>query len=97
MPLTFRICTIGGHMKAAKAFREQWEEANLLRLIYFANNVYAKINLFAKRALILINVLIFIFYKAGHGLWLIVKVLLLSEPEFNRIERDETWIFRQLK
>lgn len=84
-------------MKAAKAFREQWEEANLLRLIYFANNVYGKINLFAKRGLILFNVLLFIFYKAGHGLWLIVKVLLLSEPEFNKIERDETWIFRQLK
>lgn len=84
-------------MKAAKAFKEQWEEANLLRLIYFANNVYGKINLFTKNALIFINVLLFIFYKAGHGLWLIVKVLLLSEPEINRIERDETWIFRQLK
>lgn len=84
-------------MKAVKAFKEQWEQANLLRLIYFANQLYAKLNQVAKAVLIIFNVLLFVFYKAGTSLWLIVKVLLLSEPEIKRIERDETWIFRQLK
>ena len=28
---------------------------------------------------------------------LIIKILLLTENSLNKIERDETWIFRQIK
>lgn len=31
------------------------------------------------------------------GLWLFIKLLFLTEPVMIRIERDETWIFRNIK
>lgn len=84
-------------MKAVKEYREQWEEANWLRLIGIAGQIYEHTNRILKRALILFNVLLYITYQAGKGLYLIIKLLLLTEPQLNRIERDETWIFRQIK
>ena len=84
-------------MKAAKEYREQWEEANLLRLIVTAERVYEKINHFLKQAIIVLNVLVYIMFQAIKGLLLIIKLLLMTEPAINRIERDETWIFRQIK
>lgn len=70
-------------MKAAREYKEQWEEANWLRLIYLANQFNS----------VLYNLL----KKAAKALFLIIKLLLLTEPGLNRIEKDETWIFRQIK
>lgn len=84
-------------MKAAKEYKEEWEEANYIRLIYLANAINEKINKLLKQAIIAANVLLYITYQAARGLYLIIKLLLLSEPNITRIERDETWIFRQIK
>ena len=84
-------------MKAAKQYKEQWEEANLLRLIFLGNQAYEALNKLINRTLIAINILLFITYQAGKGLLLVIKLLLLTEPSLNKIERDETWIFRQIK
>lgn len=84
-------------MKAAKEYREQWEEANLLRLINIASQIYEKINNILKHAIVVLNVLLYILFQAAKGLLLIIKLLLLTEPALNKIEKDETWIFRQIK
>lgn len=84
-------------MKAAKEYTQQWEEANWLRLIYIANQLSRlSYNLYKKIA-IFINVFLFIIYQTIKGLLLIIKLLLLTQPSLNKIQRDETWIFRQIK
>ncbi len=83
--------------QVAKQYKEQWEEANLLRLIYISNQAYEILSGLFTKTLIAINVLLFITYQAAKGLLMIIKLLLLTEPGINRIERDETWIFRQIK
>ena len=65
-------------MKAAREYRQQWEEANWLRLIYLANQFYEAFYKLTKKALIVINVFLYITYQAFKGLYLIIKLLLLS-------------------
>ena len=84
-------------MKAVKAYKEHWEETNLLRLLNVAAFVNERINVLAKTTLIFINVFLYINYRAAKGLYLVVKLLLLTEPRIMNVERDETWIFRQIK
>lgn len=84
-------------MKAAKEYKAQWEEVNWLRLVYLANSINRSIYKLFRYGVIVFNVLLFISYKAVKALALIIKFLLLSEPSLNRYERDETWIFRQIK
>lgn len=84
-------------MKAAKEYKQQWEEANWLRLIYLAGQLSEIINKILKKTAIAINVALYIIYQTIKGLLLIIKLLLLTEPSLNKIERDETWIFRQIK
>ena len=84
-------------MKEAREYKQQWEEANWLRLIYLANQFSEAFYKLLKKALIIINVFLYIIYQAFKGLLLIIKLLLLTQPSLNKIERDETWIFRQIK
>ncbi|MCC2678612.1 MAG: hypothetical protein K0R29_1188 [Pseudobdellovibrio sp.] len=84
-------------MKAVKAYKEHWEEINLLRLIYAAKLINEKINILFKAGLIVFNLALYISYRAAKGLWLIVHLLLFTEPRIMQVEKDETWIFRQLK
>lgn len=84
-------------MKAAREYRQQWEEANWLRLIYLANQLSEVFYKILKKALVITNVFLYIVYQAIKGLLLIIKLLLLTQPSLNKIERDETWIFRQIK
>ncbi len=84
-------------MKAVKAYKEHWEEINLLRLIYVAKLLNEKINAWLRFWLIFFNVLLYVAYSACKGLYLVVKILFLTEPRIMNIERDETWIFRQIK
>ena len=84
-------------MKAAKQYKEQWEEANLLRLIHIGSQAYEILSGLFTKTLIVINVLLFITYQAAKSLLIIIRLLLLTEPSINKIERDETWIFRQIK
>ena len=84
-------------MKAAKQYKEHWEEVNWLRLVYLANVINRAIYKLLRNAGIAINVLLYLSYQAIKGLVMVFKLLLLSEPELRRVERDETWIFRQIK
>lgn len=84
-------------MKAAKQYKQQWEEANWLRLIYLANQLSSVLYKLFKKTAIVINVFLFIIYQAVKALFLIIQLLFLTEPALKRIERDETWIFRQIK
>lgn len=84
-------------MKAAKQYKQQWEEANWIRLLFIANRIYEALNKIFKNVLIGVNVFLFIIYQALKAGWLIVKLLFLTEPSLIRIEKDETWIFRQIK
>lgn len=84
-------------MKAAQQHRQEWEEANWLRLIHINNQAYKALIGFFRKILIAANILLYIFYKAFQAMLLMVKLLLLTEPAINKIERDETWIFRQIK
>ncbi|MEQ1722027.1 MAG: hypothetical protein ABL930_02550 [Pseudobdellovibrio sp.] len=84
-------------MKAAKQYKQQWEEANWIRLLFLANRIYEALNQIFKYILIGANVFLFIIYQAFKAFWLILKLLLLTEPSLIRIEKDETWIFRQIK
>ena len=84
-------------MKAAKQYKEHWEEINWLRLVYLAQAINRAIYKLFRSASAAINVLLYLSYQAIKGLILVIKLLLLSEPELRRIEKDETWIFRQIK
>lgn len=84
-------------MKAVRAYTEHWEEINLLRLVHAVRLINEKLNVLIKAALIVINVALYISYRAAKGLWLIVHLLLFTEPRIMQVEKDETWIFRQLK
>lgn len=84
-------------MKAARQYKQQWEEANWLRLIYIASQISLFFYKLFSKVLIVINVFIFIIYQALRGLILIIKLLLLTDSRINKIEKDETWIFRQIK
>jgi hypothetical protein len=84
-------------MKAVRAYKEHWEETNLLRLLYVAKLVNEKVNACLRVALILFEVTLYISYRACKGLYLFAKLLLLTESRLMKIERDETWIFRQIK
>lgn len=84
-------------MKAAKQYKEQWEELNWLRLIYLGKQISELFNVIFKKITIALNLFLFISYLVIKTLWLFIKLLLLTEPSIQRIERDETWIFRQIK
>ncbi len=84
-------------MKAAKNYKEKWEEENLLILINFAEHFYERSSRIYNSAYRFMNVLLFIFYKLSKAFLLILKLVFLSEPMINKIERDESWIFRQIK
>lgn len=84
-------------MKAARLYKQQWEEANWLRLIHVANQLTKIFNAVLKCTVIAAHLILFINYQVIKYLLLIVNLLLLTEPSINRVERDETWIFRQIK
>jgi len=84
-------------MRAVRAYKEHWEETNLLRLLYVARLINEKINTGLKVALIIFEVALYISYRACKGLYLIIKLLFLTESRLMNIESDETWIFRQIK
>ncbi|MGZ3689946.1 MAG: hypothetical protein ACXVAX_00495 [Pseudobdellovibrio sp.] len=84
-------------MKAAKNYKEKWEEENLLLLINFSEQFFGRIWRIYQFAYKFMNVLLYVFYKLGEALLLILKLVFLSEPMLNKIEREESWIFRQIK
>lgn len=49
---------------------------------------------FLKRLFLFLFRLLWLLLK---GLWLFIRLLFLTEPSMIRIERDESWIFRQIK
>ncbi len=51
-------------MKAAREYKQQWEEANWLRLIYLANRFAEVFSNILKKALIVFNVFLYIAYQA---------------------------------
>jgi hypothetical protein len=84
-------------MKAALLLTEQWEEANWRRLKRLTTEAHKGFRSLFKIALITANVFLYLIYQALKAFGLIIKLLLLTENSLNRIERDETWIFRQIK
>lgn len=84
-------------MKAEKNFREEWEEANLLRLFFLAELINAKFFKYKRSLVVALSFAVFILFRLLKGLSLAAKILLFSEPQFLRVERDESWIFRQIK
>jgi hypothetical protein len=84
-------------MKAVKAYTEHWEEINFLRLLQIAKLVNDKLNYYLKILLVICEVSLYISYLALKGLYLIIKLMFLTEPALKQAERDENWIFRQIK
>ncbi len=84
-------------MKAAKNYKERWEEENLLLLINFSQNFFERLWRIYSFVYKFMNVSLYIFYKLSEALLLILKLVFLSEPMIIRMERDESWIFRQIK
>lgn len=84
-------------MKAVKEYREQWEEENFMRLLNASIMTFNFFRKAGKRLSTVLNILLFIGYQAVKGLFMIVKLLFLTESSIQKIERDETWIFRQIK
>lgn len=83
-------------MKAAKQYKEQWEELNFLRLMKFTENVLKLAGDFLSKANAITHVLLFIFYKLMVIAWRTGHVLLMTEP-LVKVEKEETWIYRQIK
>ncbi len=84
-------------MKAVREFKEQWEEQNLLRLIAYYEQAFLFINAASKKFFNVMNTIVFINYlviKAGYYL---LRLLFLNDRLLQLPERDETWMFRQIK
>lgn len=84
-------------MKAEKSHLEKWEEENLIHLLNFSELFFEKFLSAYKSLYRFVSIALFIIYKLSKTLLLILKVVFLSEPTIAKIERDDSWIFRQLK
>lgn len=83
-------------MKAAKQYKEQWEEVNFLRLMRFIESVLKFTGAILAKTNAFTHVLLFLFYKLMVLAWRTGHVLLMTEP-IVKIEKEETWIYRQIK
>ncbi len=83
-------------MKAAKHYRQEWEEAQFLQLFEFAAQIYRGFIVFFKILKLIFNLVIFIIYQLMKLTWNIARIAFLTQAT-NQLMRDEQWIYRQIK
>lgn len=84
-------------MKAAIRNYEQWEEENWLRLYLAYKKLrrhYARV---MRYAWLMLQLAAFLGAQIVKAFLLMLRLLLLSEPQIAQIERNEEWIFRHVK
>jgi hypothetical protein len=84
-------------MKAAFRNYEQWEEENWLRLYFAYKNLRRHYALMLRYAWLIIQLAVFLGAQIVKAFLLMLRLLLLSEPQIARIERNEEWIFKHVK
>lgn len=84
-------------MKAAIRYYEQWEEENWLRLDLAYKKFKRHYALALRYAWLMIQLAAFLGAQIIKAFLLMLRLLLLTEPQIARIERNEEWIFRHIK
>lgn len=83
-------------MKAAKHYKRQWEETNFLRLMHFTEQIFKLISFSTKKLSIALSIFSYIAFQTFLFAFRLLKLSFLNEIKI-RPERDEQWIFRQIK
>lgn len=83
-------------MNATKKSEHSWETVNEERLVLIAEGAFATGKVFFRRFLLILNLLAFVSYKVFIFAGLTIRAVALSKPIL-KIEREETWIYRQIK
>ncbi len=83
-------------MKAAKHYKQQWEETQILRLLQLTEQslkifsfIYLKIN-------VAFNLILFLTYLLIKFNFNLLKIALFTETH-QQLVRDEQWLYRQIK
>lgn len=87
-------------MKTTFETTKQWEEENWLRLLIVFNVLKLFIKKIIQNTIILMNIIFYLNYQVIKIGLFIIKLLVLTQPMESRlpeINRDESWIFRQIK
>ena len=84
-------------MKAARNYTERWEAENWLRLGETLNRTYLVLNILFKNILIFLNLALYAIYSLAKYLLLTIRLIFLTEINHVRLEREESWIFRNVK
>lgn len=83
-------------MNAAEKSQQSWESLNEERLILFFEIIFSYQKLILQKAVIGLNLIAFVIYKLLFYLGLVLRALFLSSP-IVRMDREEAWIYRQIK
>lgn len=83
-------------MNAARKYHESWEALNEKRIHLIWNNLGVIAKDSVEKTLTLLNLMLFIIYKSVKITGLLIRVI-FSENPIVRIEREESWIYRNLK
>lgn len=83
-------------MNAAEKSQQSWESINEERLISVFEIVFYFYKLILQKILIGLNLIAFVIYKLLFYFGLILRALFLSSP-IVRVDREEAWIYRQIK
>lgn len=84
-------------MKAINRYKANWEAENWLKAVILKEKISFYFIKYAKAVLQILSLAIYLIYKAAGALLFVIKLVMVSEQEFKRIERDESWIFRNYK
>jgi hypothetical protein len=83
-------------MKAAKQYKRQWEEAQLLQLLELAEQTLKVLNFLLRKFKVITNLFLFLSYQMVILAVNIVKIALFAQKT-ELLVRDEQWIYRQIK
>jgi hypothetical protein len=83
-------------MNAAKKSQQSWEALNEERFIFLIDGLMTFNRLILSQVLITLNLLAFVTYKVLILAGLLFRVIFLTSP-LVRFEREESWIYRQIK
>lgn len=83
-------------MNAAKKSQQSWESLNEERFILAIEGIISFNKLALNRFLLILNLLAFVSYKLLFVAGLFIRALFIANP-IVRIEREESWVYRQIK
>lgn len=83
-------------MNASKKYHKNWESINEERLILLFESIWAISKESIRISVSVLNLIAFVFYRSAALAVAILNAVFLAKP-IVKIEREESWIYRQIK